>query len=145
MVEKLLCIFKISKKEKGSFSYIGWNVVQTSKEVFVDQNSYISSLKSVDLSTEIASQKDEELTIEEKTKLRSINGQLLWITSQTRPDDSFDICRVSIKIKINKWTVIVSNISKYPDASFDSCRVKNYGKKPKVNNLLRSNILCISV
>ena len=47
------------------------NVVQTGKEVFVDQNSYISSLKPVELSIERALQKDEELTIEEKSKLRS--------------------------------------------------------------------------
>ena len=64
VVEKLLCIFKISKRKKSSFINIGLNVVQTGKEVFVDQNSYISSLKPVELSTERASQKDEKLTIE---------------------------------------------------------------------------------
>ena len=89
VVEKLLCIFKISKKEKGSFRYIGLNVVQTRK-VFVDQNNYISSLKPVELSTERVSQKDEELTIEEQSKLRSISGQLLWVTSQTHADASCD-------------------------------------------------------
>ena len=78
MVEKLLCIFKISKKEKGSFRYIGLNVPQMGKEVFVDQNNYKSSLKPVELSTERVPQKDEELTIEEeKSKLRSISEQLL--------------------------------------------------------------------
>ena len=52
VVEKLIFIFKISKKEKGSFRYIGLNVVQTGKEVFVDQNNDISSLKPVELSAE---------------------------------------------------------------------------------------------
>ena len=113
MFEKCLCIFKISKREKGSLKYIGLNVVQTGKEVFVDQNSYISSLKPVELSIERALQKDEELTIEEKSKLRSLSGQLLWVTSR--------IC---------------------PDASFDSCRVSNYGEKnPKRKNLLEANKL----
>ena len=56
--EKLLCIFKISKKEKGSLKYFGLNVAQTSKEVFVDQNNYVSSLQLVELSTERVSQKD---------------------------------------------------------------------------------------
>ena len=110
VVEKLFCIFKISKKEKRSFGYIGLNVVQTGKEVFVDQNNYVSSLKPVELSTERASQKDEELTIEEKSKLRSISGQLSWVISQTRPN-----------------------------ASFDSCRVSNYGKNTKVKNVLEAN------
>ena len=35
----------MSKREKGSFRYIGLNVVQTGKEVFVDQSSDVSSLK----------------------------------------------------------------------------------------------------
>ena len=69
--------------------------LQTGKKVFVDQNNYISSLKRVELSTERTSQKDEELTNAEKSKLRSISGQLLWVTSQTRPDASFDSCKVS--------------------------------------------------
>ena len=89
MVEKLLRIFEISKKKTGSFRHIGLNVehiglnvvhtglnvvhiglnvVQTGKEVSVDQNNYISSLKPVELSAERLSQKDEELTIEEKSK-----------------------------------------------------------------------------
>ena len=68
VVEKLLSIFEISKKKTGSFRYIGLNVVQTGKEVSVDQNNYISSLKPVELSAERLLQKDEELTIEEKSK-----------------------------------------------------------------------------
>ena len=75
VVEKLLCIFNISKREKGSFRYFGLNDVQTDKEVFVDQNSYIRSLKPAELSKERASQIDEELKVEEKSKLRSISGK----------------------------------------------------------------------
>ena len=75
VVEKLLCTFKISKKEKGSFRYSALNVVQIGK-VFIDQNSYTSSFKAVQLCMERTSQKDEELKIEEESKLRSISGQL---------------------------------------------------------------------
>ena len=52
VVQKLLSIFNISKKEKASFRYIGLNVMQMGKYVFVDQNSYISSLKPLQLSAE---------------------------------------------------------------------------------------------
>ena len=110
VVEKLLFIFKISKKENGSIRYIRLNFLQMGKELFVNQNNYISSMKPVELIAERVSQKDEELRIEEKSKLRSVSRQLLWVTSQT--------C---------------------PDASFDSCRVSNYGKNPKVKNLLEAN------
>ena len=63
--------------------------------MFIDLSSYISSLKPVELSTERASQKYKELRTEEKSKLRSISGQLLWVTSQTPLDASFDSCRIS--------------------------------------------------
>ena len=84
--------------------------MQTCIEVFVDQNSSISSLKPVEVSRERASQKKEELTIKEKSKLRPISQQFLRVTSQTSPD-----------------------------APFGSCRVSNYGKSPKMKNLIEAN------
>ena len=62
------------------------------------------------LSTERASQKDEELVTNKKSKLRSISQQLLWVTLQTSPD-----------------------------TSFESCRASSYGKIPEVRNLLGAN------
>ena len=62
------------------------------------------------LSTERASQKDEELVTNKKSKLRSISQQLLWVTLQTSPD-----------------------------TSFDSCRANSYGNIPEVRNLLGAN------
>ena len=88
-VVKLLYIVKVSKREKRFFRYIGLNFMQMGKKVFVDQNSYKSSLKPVELITEKALQKAKGLTIEENSKLRSISGQLI------RPDASFDSCGVN--------------------------------------------------
>ena len=79
----------------------------------MDQNNYVNSLKPVWLYTKWTSQKDEVLTIKDKSKLRSISGQLLWVTSQTRPD-----------------------------ALFDSCRVSSYGKKSQGEELTRSKQNC---
>ena len=56
VVEKLICIFKINNREKESFICIGLNFVEMSKEVIVDQSSYIISLKLVELSRERALQ-----------------------------------------------------------------------------------------
>ena len=76
MVEKLFPIFnKTSKRKKGSLRYIGLNVLQTNKEALLT-NSCISCLKLVKSNPERASQKDEQLTIAEKSQLGSISGQL---------------------------------------------------------------------
>ena len=72
VVEKLLYIFKTNKKEKGSFRYIGLNRLV---KKFMLTKITVSSLKPVELGTERVSQKVEELTIEEKSILRSISVQ----------------------------------------------------------------------
>ena len=59
VVEKFISIFKISKTGKGSFKYIGLNIIQTGNEVFVDQNSYISNLKPIEVSPHQVMQKEE--------------------------------------------------------------------------------------
>ena len=106
----LLKKFKISRHAEGSFKYIGLNIVQSNFMVQVDQEKYVGALEEVILSTQRSRQKDDLLTCEETTLLRSISGQLLWASSQTRPD-----------------------------VSFDACVVSNYGKEPTVRNLLMAN------
>ena len=36
-----------------------------------------------------------KLTLKEKTELKRLSGQMIWLTSQTRPDMSFEICVMS--------------------------------------------------
>ena len=95
VIGNLTDIFKISKKEKGSFKYVGLNIEQGEKQIFVDQLPYCNDLKEITLSAERKKQMDEPLTEEEKKKLRSICGQVLWVTSQTRPDSAFNGCIIS--------------------------------------------------
>ena len=104
------CRFKISSEGQGSFKYVGLKVHQTETEVYVDQCDYVRGLKEIKLSHEKLKQKDDLLTHEEIGQLRSLSGQLLWVTSQTRPD-----------------------------CSFDSCVVSNYGNKPTIRNIIRAN------
>ena len=102
--------FRISAQFAGSFKYVGLNVTQTAGSVVIDQQGYIQSLMPIPLSSERMKEKNDQLTSEEKKQLRSVSGQLLWATSQTRPD-----------------------------CAYHSCIVSNYGKEPTVNNLLVAN------
>ena len=84
VVEKPLCIFNTRKKEKRSFRYSKFNVLQIGKEVFIDQNSYKRSFKPVELSIERTSKKDLTIDNEQlknKSKLSLNSWQLLWLTS----------------------------------------------------------------
>ena len=93
VIGRLLELFKISKNEKGSFKYIGLNIEQNGDEIFVDQHAYCSSLQEIRL--EGGRRKDDPLSEDDKKQLRSVCGQLLWATTQTRPDAAFDACQVS--------------------------------------------------
>ena len=102
--------FKVSKQEYGAFKYIDLDIIQTPSEIFIDQRKCINDLKLIKITRQRMLQKDDELTSEEKKNLRSLCDQLLWVTSQSRPD-----------------------------CAFDSCYVSNYGKNPTVHNLNEAN------
>ena len=110
VIGHIRAVFRISNESQGAFRYTGLNVVQTKEGILVDQHNYIRSLESVDLSKQRLARKDEDLTTAERTRIRSLGGQLLWVTTQTRPD-----------------------------ASYDSCWVSNYGKNPTVRSLVDAN------
>ena len=95
VINTLLKTFKISKREKGSFKYIGLNIEQNGSDIYIDQQAYCNSLKEIALKSERRSKIDEPLSTQEKQDLRSVCGQILWATSQTRPDAAFDGCQVS--------------------------------------------------
>ena len=66
--------FKISAHATGSFKYVGLNVVQTSEGVFIDQQAFIQSLTPITISSERLTEKDDLLTSEEKSLLRSVDS-----------------------------------------------------------------------
>lgn len=45
VIDKIFRLFKISKREKGIFKYIGLNIEQIDSEIYVNQQSYIHGLK----------------------------------------------------------------------------------------------------
>ena len=52
IIDKLCQMFKISKKEKGSFKFVGLNIEQNGDEVFVDQQAYVDGLEEIAIDKE---------------------------------------------------------------------------------------------
>ena len=96
--------FKISALASSSFKYLGLSISQDKSGIKISQSEYIENLRAVEIPHNRSN--DEKLTNEELSQLRSISGQISWVASQTRPD-----------------------------VSFDSCKIANYGKNPNINNL----------
>ena len=87
--------FKISAEAESHFMYLGLNVNQGDEEITIDQKHYIEKLQEIPLSAERKKMNDEPATKEEKSNLRSLSGQMLWVTSQTRPDSAFGTCMMN--------------------------------------------------
>ena len=88
VIRRIMEMFKISRNEKGSFKYIGLNIEQNGSDIYVDQKEYCRGLSEIKLDTR--KDNDDPLTDGEKKQLRSVCGQLLWATTQTRPELFFD-------------------------------------------------------
>ena len=87
--------FKIKQHENSSFKYVGLGISQTIDEILVDQMEYIHQIKPIQIHMSRAFGKNDELTKEEKSQLRSFCGQIQWATSQTRPELGFETCVMS--------------------------------------------------
>ena len=70
-----------------------------SRSIYLDQNEYIKNLDLIQLDQKREKETDESLTDVEEGKLRSKIGQLLWLSSQTQPDISFDVCVLGTQLK----------------------------------------------
>ena len=88
-------IFRISTHDYGSFKYVGLDVFQDDGGIKVSQDSYIESIMPINIDSSRKSMKNNSLTKEERDDLKRLSGQMLWVTSQTRPDLSFETCRMS--------------------------------------------------
>ena len=110
VIGRLRKMFNIGSESKEAFRYIGLNVRRHASMILLDQQDYIEKLQEITIKAERKKEVQGELTDEERSKLKAVSGQLLWVTTQTRPD-----------------------------MSFESCSVSNAGKTPTVQNLLDAN------
>ena len=102
--------FRINTHDYGSFKYVGLDVVQGPSGIQVNQDAYIDKIMPIEISHSRRIEKDDTLTEVERSILRRFSGQMLWVSSQTRPD-----------------------------LSFDTCMMSNTGKEPRVTKILEAN------
>ena len=97
IVSKLTDIFKISSEQKASFKYIGIQISQEKSKIRLNQDAYIRNIKEVRTNGE--GYRWRQVDPEGKEEFRSIIGQLIWISSQTRPDLAYTSCELSNSYK----------------------------------------------
>lgn len=101
VVDKLTEVLVIGKTCSEAFKYIGIDMKQNNanKSITISQDSYIKSIKPIELEGSRLLEKDSPLNEKEITLLRGAIGQLNWLACVSRPDVAFDVSVASSNIK----------------------------------------------
>ena len=97
---------RVGSHESGSFKYLGLNVKQSVEDIKIDQIEYSNRIEEIELNKDRISRKNDELNKEEKSSLKSLAGKLQWVSTNTRPDIAFDVCKISNPGKHPKLNVL---------------------------------------
>ena len=91
-------IFIIGLEERQNMKYLGLYVNQTESFISLSNDDYSESIQEIDTTT-AGTDKSRLLTKEESDNMRTVIGQINWVTNQTRPDVSFNNCIIANSTK----------------------------------------------
>ena len=95
-VEEICQKFIVGAEFNAPFKYVGLNVHRSNEAITIDQNSYIDQIEEVPIANR--NERFRTLNSDEQREYRGVCGQLNWVASQTRPDLSFEVCRLSTSL-----------------------------------------------
>jgi hypothetical protein len=87
--------FTVSSEMDTFFKYVGIKIMQLEDYISLTQVSYINDLEQTSMDGSPGSNYQSPLNEEQKEHLKSMVGQLLWISNNSRPDVSYDVCDLS--------------------------------------------------
>ena len=95
-IEEIRHKFVVGSEFNAPFKYVGLNVDRTNEGIIIDQSNYIQRIEEVKI--ENRNERSRPLNPDEQREYRGLCGQLNWVASQTRPDLSFEVCRLSTSL-----------------------------------------------
>ena len=128
--------FNISKEGDLHFKYLGLNVQQEDKSIEIDQNAYIESVQPI----KIKGKQENKPNEEELLEFRSLIGQMQWLSTQTRPDISFEACQASVSFKDVTYKDIQKANKAIRKVKNDEVKIKY----PQIGKLAESKFICFS-
>ena len=133
VIDPLCQRFKVGKRVRKNFRYVGLKIEQEDHSIKVDQQQYADSLT---YNNERKTSGSEILSGREQTEFRAIAGALQWLSTATRPDIAFDTLILSCKMREAKRQDMMSSFKTIK-------RIKLQNIKMEFPNLGKSNKLVI--
>ena len=84
--------FKVGTHDTDAFKYLGLEINQDDYGIHLNQNSYIESIQQIKINRCRASSPNANLNDVELHDLKRLAGQMNWVSTQTRPDLSYEVC-----------------------------------------------------
>jgi len=125
--------FQVGSRQEGKFKYVGLNIVTTTDGIEISQNQYAEEISEVEIEA-YERPNDERLMPRELRDLRGIIGQIQWVSSQTRPDLSFDALDLSVgrnKATLSTLKRARKVVNKLKSSS-STIKMKAIGQNPKL-------------
>ena len=138
VIDDIKSTFKISSEDSTAFKYLGVEIQQCRKGIYVSQSIYTDELEESNINSVRKKNKALPVNDEERSTLRSAIGQLNWLSTQTRPDISFDVCEQSNSFKtatintLMKTNKIIRKVKQnktslfFPKMNLNSLKVQCY-------------------
>ena len=95
VIQKVKDEFKVGRHCGTTFKYLGLDVKQSANGITLDQERYVSELETIEIDGDPILRRDDILNQDEKNDLRKLGGQMMWLTSQSRPDLSYETCMMN--------------------------------------------------
>ena len=87
--------FKLSTEAETEFVYTGLDIRQSSSFISLSQLGYVDQASDIKIDSLRVKENTLGINEQERTQLRSTCGQLLWLTTQSRPDVAYATCVAS--------------------------------------------------
>lgn len=108
VIDQLRATFSIGKEAAVSFQYLGLKLNQGQGTTTLNQSEYCTMLKEIPLNEALRADVTASISSEMKDLMRAKIGQLLWVANQTRPDLSFGVSNLAVKLNDAKISDIIA-------------------------------------
>ena len=140
VISKLCSNFMVGQQSREIFKYIGLEVKQDKKCITLSQNEYLKSVQPIHISAGRANQKADPCNEDEIKKFRSLVGQINWLSTQSRPDVSYD----ALELSCNMGNTRVEHIIQANKCLKKMSMSESFISFPKLGDLQKVKLVTLS-